>query len=93
VTLQPDYDGAGNTRATAPLYVISGAGGHELKNEPMRCPGDLLPVPAGCTSRAEVYGRSAAATIVTVADDALRIRRVTTDGAATFIKTVTARSR
>lgn len=90
-TLQQDYDGAGNTRATAPVYIVSGAGGHGLKDQAMQCPEDLVPRPADCTRRAVVDGSTASATIVSVAPDALRIRQVGADGRSILTRTLTGR--
>jgi predicted phosphodiesterase len=91
IQLQQDYDGEGMTRATAPVYVVSGAGGHNLKEQDMRCPGDLQPRPADCTARAVVNGAQPSATIVSVLGDALRIRQVGADGKSILSRTVSQR--
>lgn len=83
-----DYNEAGNVRADAPLYVVSGAGGHELKDQPARCPPDLTPPPAGCLAHAVADGRTASATVVSVTSDALVFRRLDVDGRPSMTRTL-----
>ena len=66
--------------ASGPVYVVSGAGGHNLKDQQMQCPHDLTPAPANCLTSVVVHGDGPSLTLLDVTPEALVLRQVTAGG-------------
>ncbi|MEZ5318086.1 MAG: metallophosphoesterase [Vicinamibacterales bacterium] len=73
-TLAPSPDGTPVRVADGPVYVVTGAGGHDLKDQRMRCPADLRPEPPACLEGPAVNGREPSVTVIEPARSAYSVR-------------------
>jgi 3',5'-cyclic AMP phosphodiesterase CpdA len=85
-TFLPDASAAA-LREGPPVYVVTGAGGHNLKAQAKRCPDNLQPAPVSCAAGPAVEGGEASVSLVDIGPETLVFRQVTAGGRVLLTRT------